>query len=102
MHYASSNYFPSNGEGPARRKEEIGKDLRIVAMIEDNPGFAYACAQHGIQTYLVKQPWNRTLPAHPQITLVDSLEHAATLLSSQQPLKTMINSDTHGITPQKL
>jgi hypothetical protein len=92
--YAASAYFPVN-EKNKRSKSEILRDIGAKAMVEDNSDFALACANHGVPVYLVRQPWNRTMPDHPAITRVDSLEHAVDKLR-QQPLKTAPCSPAHG------
>lgn len=82
--YAASAYFPVNGTNKCS-KAEILHDIKAIAMVEDNPAFALACASHGTLVYLVRQPWNRTVPQHPNIMPVDSLEHVVEKMLVHNP-----------------
>lgn len=82
--YAASAYFPINGDNK-HPKAEILQDIMAIAMVEDNPEFALACANSGTPVYLVRQPWNRSMPFHPSVTPVDSLEHAVENMLVRNP-----------------
>ena len=103
LHHACSHYFPINGPDPQRTKGEICHALGIEIMIEDNPTFAYACAQRGITTYLMKAPWNKDTPEHPLIIPVNGWDELTERLYKRwtQPLKTVVNVCRDGITLQR-
>jgi uncharacterized HAD superfamily protein len=58
-------------------------DHKFDFFVEDHADFAMALAQAGIRTFLFDYPWNRSLPAHPNITRVagwgEVLDHLATM-----------------------
>ncbi len=70
LHHACSHFFPINGPDPQRTKGEICKYLSIPIMIEDNPIFARSCAEQGIETYVIRAPWNKGLQEQDKLKLV--------------------------------
>jgi len=104
LHHACSHFFPINGHDPQRTKGEICKYLSIPIMIEDNPIFARSCAKQGIETYVLRTPWNKGLQEQDKLKLVDGWDELVERLlsrvvhntSSAQPLKSIVNSSRYG------
>lgn len=97
--YHAAGYYPNVEQGRARNKGEICMDLGACVMIDDHPTFSYQCAQAGIFTYLIDQPWNQNTPAHPLLMRVKGGLAEAVERYLTQPLKTAQTSDKYGIAP---
>ncbi len=59
-------------------KAETCKNLWVEYMVEDNIDHCLDLANHGVRTYLLEQPWNRSREEkHPLITRVKNWEELA-------------------------
>jgi len=110
LYHACSHFFPINGPDPQRTKAEICKYLSIPIMIEDNPLFARSCAEQGIETYVLRAPWNKGLQEQDKLKLVDGWDELAECLLSRvihnlitaQPLKSTVNSPRDGFIDERV
>jgi uncharacterized HAD superfamily protein len=74
-HFSEINFklfFSSNHHAGTSGKDkgEIGREIGIDFMIEDNSKHALDCAEKGIKTFLLEKPWNKNLGKHRNILRV--------------------------------
>ncbi|MEK6819865.1 MAG: hypothetical protein AABY03_01550 [Nanoarchaeota archaeon] len=66
----TSQHFPGNGE--KQKKSEFCLEHNYDIMVEDYHGHVNECAEKGIQTLLITQPWNKKENLHSSVQRVEN------------------------------
>jgi len=76
------NHFPGHNfnilfsgdawQNENKSKVDHCKENGVSLFIEDNPNYAFNCAQSGIKTFLLDKPWNQEYKKHPNLIKVKS------------------------------
>ena len=69
--FFSSNPYAGNS---GNHKGEIGSEIGIHCMVEDNYEHAFNCAESGIKCFLIDKPWNQKNNLHKNIIRVKDWE----------------------------
>ena len=71
------------GQGEARTKSSVCKEIGAEVIVEDSLKHAQDCAEQGIHVKLVDRPWNQVAELHPNISRVYSWRKIGEVLSGR-------------------